>query len=92
VLVLHARGRLDIAAVRALQQRLDAENGLQTVVLDLEGTHGAGLLSLAVLARDPRRRVRPPVVVRGLSEHHLRLLRHLGFDAGEAEPRPVGLA
>jgi hypothetical protein len=92
VLVLHVAGTLGAMGVRALQQRLDAENGAQTVVVDLGTARKLHHVALAILAHDLQRRVRPRVVLRGLEEHHVRLLRCFGLDLRDGQVTPTARA
>jgi anti-anti-sigma regulatory factor len=87
LLVLHVTGRLDADGVRALADRLDAEDGAREVVLDLGAAREVDHVALAVLAHDLRQRSTPRVVLRGLCEHHIRMLRYFGLDV-RAEPPP----
>jgi hypothetical protein len=86
VLVLRVGGNVDPESVAALRARIDALETLPgSVVIDLCDARHVEHLALAMLAEDATHRRAPRVVLRGLCEHHLRMLRYFGH-ALPAEP------
>jgi anti-anti-sigma regulatory factor len=86
VVVVQFEGRLDaIAAARVRPYLLRASPGAR-VILDLTRVRDVEHLGLARLAQELARvRGSPNVVLRGMCEHHLRMLRYFGVDAGAFE-------
>jgi anti-anti-sigma regulatory factor len=78
VLVLRVGGNVDPESVAGLRARIDALEGPGSVVIDLCDARHVEHLALAMLAEDATRRRAPRVVLRGLCEHHLRMLRYFG--------------
>lgn len=77
--VLRIEGVVDPDRVGALRARVDELRDLATsVVIDLSEARGVHHLALAMLADDVAKRRAPAVVLRGLCEHHLRMLRYFG--------------
>lgn len=81
---LRISGRLDAAAAHALDARLDQIDRRSLVVVDLGAVHDVDHVALAILASDLARRQQPHVALRGLCEHHVRMLRYFGFEIGAA--------
>lgn len=87
VLVLRVGGTVDPESVAGLRARIDALEALPgRVVIDLCDARHVEHLALAMLAEDATRRRAPRVILRGLCEHHLRMLRYFGHALPE-EPR-----
>lgn len=80
VTVLRTDGVFDVPAARRLAGSL-ASAGSAEVRVDLTGVREFHDSGIALLARAIAER-RAPTAVQGLQEHHLRLLRYLGFDVG----------
>ncbi len=92
VVVLHVKGTLDAAGAVALQHRFDAEDGTHVVVADLGEVSQVQPVGLLLLAHDLRRRVRPRIQLRGLREHHVRMLHCFGLHVRTAREPPPALA
>ena len=88
--VIRVDGVFDVAAAQRLAREL-AEAGEAEVRIDLTRVREFHDFGVALLARALAGR--PEVTVAGLRQHHLRLLRYLGIDAGPVDlGRPVELA
>jgi len=78
-IVMRIRGTVDPETVRALRARIAALQGPPgRVVIDLGDARDVEHLALAMLADDASQRRGPKIVLRGLCEHHLRMLRYFG--------------
>jgi len=83
-------GTLTGAAATDLEKRLEAESdGASRVVIDFSQVRDFSDFGLAIVARALGRRGpnEPPVELRGLRQHQLRMFRYLGFDA--SSPRRI---
>jgi hypothetical protein len=88
--VIRLEGVLDVPAARELARAL-ALAGDGAVRIDLTDVREFHDVGVAVLARELAGRARTSVA--GLRQHHLRLLRYLGIDAGPVHlGEPVELA
>lgn len=89
-LLLRMDGVLDVPAAQRLAHAIGAADG-RPVRVDLTRVREFHDLGVALLARALAGRA--DVQVSGLRQHHLRLLRYLGIDAGPADlGEPVELA
>lgn len=84
-LVIRVDGVFDARAAQLLADSLDAVGASREVKVDLTDVRefhdlSVGLLAQALSHGGPR------VLVRGLRQHHLRLLRYLGVDSGAQAP------
>lgn len=75
-------GDVDAKAARAIQARVRAALPGARVVVDLGHARGLDFAGLAALARELQALPSTDVVIRGLSESQVRLLRYLGLDMG----------
>jgi hypothetical protein len=80
--VIRMDGVFDVPAARSAAERLEAA-GYADVRIDLTRVRefddfGVALLAQAIASR------KAPTAVLGLHDHHLRLLRYLGIEAGGA--------
>ena len=88
--VIRLEGVFDVPAARRLASTL-ADAGYADVRIDMTRVREFHDFGVALLARALAGR--PEVTVAGLRQHHLRLLRYLGIDAGPVDlGRPVELA
>jgi hypothetical protein len=85
--VLRVEGVVDPDRVGSLRERVDELRGVTAcVVIDLSEARGVHHLALAMLADDVAKRRAPAIVLRGLCEHHLRMLRYFGKGELVSEP------
>jgi anti-anti-sigma regulatory factor len=78
-IVMRVHGTVDPATVRALRTRIaELDDPPGRVVIDLADARDVEHLALAMLADDASQRRGPKIVLRGLCEHHLRMLRYFG--------------
>ncbi len=87
--VIRVEGMFDPMAASALRARLAHARPQLPIVLDFAHAREVSDLGLAVLAHglvSDGARVR----LRGLSQHHERMLRYLGLDAAAAPPHAAG--
>ena len=80
--VIRMEGIFDVAAARRLAHKLD-DLRFTDVRIDLTRVREFHDFGVALLAQSIAGRHAPTAVL-GLQEHHLRLLRYLGIDCGEA--------
>jgi hypothetical protein len=80
--VIEVEGVFDVPAARRLADAL-VENSYAAVRVDLTRIREFHDFGVALLAQTIAGR-RAPTAVVGLHEHHLRLLRYLGIDTGDA--------
>ena len=89
-MVIRLDGVFDVPAAQKLAHVI-ADAGDRHVEIDLTRVREFHDFGVALLARALAGR--PEVTVAGLRQHHLRLLRYLGIDAGPVDlGRPVELA
>lgn len=87
--VLRVRGTIDPEYVRALRTSIDElTNRPGRVIIDLGEARDVQHLALAMLAEDAANRRSPSVVLAGLCEHHLRMMRYFGHPPAAREPMP----
>jgi ABC-type transporter Mla MlaB component len=88
--VLRLEGVFDVAAAQRLARELSSA-GEGPIEIDLTRVREFDDCGVALLARELVRHGK--TTVSGLRQHHLRLLRYLGIDAGPADlDEPVELA
>lgn len=80
--VIRMDGVFDVPAAQRLAREL-ADSGDAEVRIDLTRVREFHDFGVALLARELARR--PATTVSGLRQHHIRLLRYLGIDAGAQE-------
>ncbi|HET7754750.1 MAG TPA: hypothetical protein VFK85_12645 [Anaeromyxobacteraceae bacterium] len=89
VAVLRVRGTVDPACVHAVRERIgELPERSACVVVDLGDARDVQHVALATLAEDAAHRVTPRVVLKGLCEQHVRMLRCLGIDVETRLSRP----
>ena len=89
-MVIRLDGVFDVPAAQRLAHVI-ADSGDRRVEVDLTRVREFHDFGVALLARSLAGR--PEVTVSGLRQHHLRLLRYLGIDAGPVDlGTPVELA
>ncbi len=90
-MVIRMDGVFDVPAAQQLARDLE-EIGYEEVRIDLTRVREFHDFGVALLAQTIAGR-RAPTAVLGLHEHHLRLLRYLGIDAGPSElAEPIDVA
>ena len=80
--IIRMDGVFDVPAAREVAEKLD-EAGYAEVRIDLTRVREFHDFGVALLAQTIATR-RAPTAVLGLREHHLRLLRYLGIECGDA--------
>lgn len=88
-LLIRVAGTVDVSAVAALDRVLRAVPRGRPVVLDFGAARGLNCISLAVLASEIAR-AHATVSVRGLAEHHARVLERLGVARVAHASGPAG--
>jgi anti-anti-sigma regulatory factor len=83
-MVITMDGVFDVPAAQELARTLALTDTNEQVRIDLTRVrefhdYGVTVLAQALTARGPR------IAVRGLRQHHLRLLRYLGIETGTAD-------
>ncbi len=83
--VIHLEGVFDVPAAHRLARALARTDASEQVRIDLTKVrefhdYGVTVLAQALVSRGAR------VVVHGLGQHHRRLLRYLGVEAGGPSP------
>ena len=84
--VIRMQGVFDVPAAERLAREL-AEAGPRSVRVDRTQVREFHDFGVALLARELA--VHGHASVRGLRQHHLRLLRYLGIDTGATEMEPA---
>jgi hypothetical protein len=84
ILQLRADGVLDLPAAERLVEALRAARGSARVEVDLTRVRDFHDLGVMLVARALAERT-GRVAVRGLRQHHVRLLRYLGIDTGATD-------
>lgn len=87
--IIRMDGVFDVPAAQRLAQELAAA-GDGEIRIDLTRVREFSDFGVALLARELAGRARATVL--GLRQHHIRLLRYLGIEAGGAEAEPVEVA
>ncbi len=85
-MVIRMDGVFDVPAAQQLARDLAEMEEYEEVRIDLTRVREFHDFGVALLAQTLAGR-RAPTAVLGLHEHHLRLLRYLGIDCGEANTR-----
>ncbi len=91
-LVVQLAGTIDVAAMTSLAPvMLLAAAHRRRIVLDVGRALGLNCIYLAVLASEIARS-RATVIVRGLPDHHARILERLGVTTSPTRPAPTARA